>query len=151
MTKPTILLVPGLWEGPTVFSQVISSLSSLGYPTETAPLISTGTRSPGNPGMKDDTAAIRLVVQKLVEEEEKEVVMVLHSAGGFLGSSATEGLTLEKRAQEGKTGGVRKFVFLCAGIMPLGQTHVDLPFFDLEVRHFLPCLSCAFQKDGERR
>ncbi|KAF8864375.1 hypothetical protein BDZ45DRAFT_571653, partial [Acephala macrosclerotiorum] len=131
---PTILFIPGLWEGPTVFSTVTSLLSSPphSYPVLTAPLISTGTRSPNNPTMKDDEASIRSVVQKLVEEEEKEVVLVMHSAGGFLGCGAIEALELKKRAEEGKKGGVRKLVFLCAGIAPVGHTHVDLPFMDIE-------------------
>lgn len=151
MAKPTILFVPGLWEGPTVFSQVITSLSSLGYPTQTAPLLSTGTRSPGNPSMKDDETFIRSVVQKLVEDEEKEIVMVMHSAGGFLGSGAIEGLGLKKRAEEGKKGGVRKLVFLCAGIAPVGHTHVDLPFMDFEVRCSLLRLPRElFQIDSQR-
>lgn len=83
--------------------------------------------------MRDDEAAIRSVLQKLIVEEEKDVVMVMHSAGGFLGSAATEGLDRKKREKEGKKGGVVRFVFLCAGIAEKGQFHADRPFMDLEV------------------
>ncbi len=81
--------------------------------------------------MKDDENAIRAVTQKLVEEEEKEVVLVMHSAGGFLGSAAIEGLSRQEREGKGKRrGGVTKLIFLCAGIAPVGHVHGDLPFMD---------------------
>lgn len=78
--------------------------------------------------MRDDEAAIHSVVKKLIEEET-DVVMVLHSAGGFLGSAAIEGLG----RKEGRKGGVVKLVFLCAGIAKVGHEHKPLPFMDLEV------------------
>ncbi|CZR53887.1 uncharacterized protein PAC_03769 [Phialocephala subalpina] len=145
--NPTILFVPGLWEGPTVFQQVISSLTSLGYPTRTAPLLSTGTSFPNNPSMKDDQTSIRSVVRHLVEEQEKEIIMVMHSAGGFLGSGAIEGLGRKSREAERKSGGVRKLVFLAAGIAPVGHTHVDLPFMDIEVsrRSVFSCFGGEFR------
>lgn len=60
-------------------------------------------------------------------------MMVCHSAGGFLGSGATEGLSKKERENEGKKGGVRAFVFLAAGLGPVGFVHEDLPFMDFEV------------------
>lgn len=83
--------------------------------------------------MHDDTNHIRSVVKNLVEEEEKDVVMVCHSAGGFLGSGATEGLSRKERQKEGKRGGMGAFVFLAAGLGPIGFVHEDLPFMDFEV------------------
>jgi pimeloyl-ACP methyl ester carboxylesterase len=133
MGKPTILFVPGLWEGPSVFTTVIHSLHTLSYPTQTISLPSTGSNSPGNPTMRDDEATVRSVLQKLIVEEEKDVMMVMHSAGGFLGSAATEGLDRKKREKEGKRGGVVRCVFLCAGVAEVGYFHADMPFMDLEV------------------
>lgn len=60
----------------------------------------------------------------------------MHSAGGFLGSNAIEGWSLEGRNKEGKQGGVRKLVFLAAGILPEGATHTDPPFFEKDVSYF---------------
>ncbi|TVY51858.1 hypothetical protein LCER1_G008672 [Lachnellula cervina] len=126
---PTILFVPGLWEGPTPFERVISLLKSQGYPAEITELVSTGTTSPGNPSMLDDIAAIRLAVQKLVEEEEKDVILVVHSVAGMLGPCAIEGLGSKARSDAGLKGGVRKMVFLAAAVTPEGFTHTPLPFF----------------------
>jgi pimeloyl-ACP methyl ester carboxylesterase len=131
---PTIVFVPGLWEGPMVYSQVESSLKALGYPTHLCSLLSTGTKSPGNPSMKDDIEAIRSDLLRLVEEG-KDLVLVLHSAGGFLGSEAMEGLDAKSRNARGAKGGVKGIAFLTAGVAPKGHSHSlhPPPFFDLEV------------------
>lgn len=91
---PTILFVPGFWEGSAPFSRVASLLRDQGYLSEIATLPSTGTVSPGNPSMKDDIAAIRSSVTNLVDLGQ-HVVLVLHSAAGFLGSNAIERLSLK--------------------------------------------------------
>lgn len=134
MSKPTIVFVPGLWEGPTVFSALATTLESPphNYPTLSVTLPNTGKASPGNETLQGDVRGIRRQIGPLVESG-KEIVLVMHSAGGFLGSNAIEGLALEGRKREGKQGGVRELVFLAAGIMPEGATHADLPFFEKDV------------------
>ena len=130
---PTILFVPGFWEGSAPFSHVASLLQAQGYPTEIATLPSTGTVSPGNPSMYDDIAAIRSTVTSLVEKGQ-HVVLVLHSAGGFLGSNAIEGLSLKARQEKQLSGGVSKIVFVAGAVFPEGQRHAPLPFFAYDVR-----------------
>lgn len=130
--SPTILFVPGFWEGAAPFADVSSRLQSKGFQTEVALLASTGTTSPGNPSMQDDIAAIRQKVSELVEAGQ-EIVMVLHSGGGFLGSNAIEGLTA--KAQGGKIG-VSQMVFLAAAVFPEGFEHSPLPFYDIKARLF---------------
>jgi len=139
---PTIVFIPGLWETPAVFTSVISFLHSKGFETLTVSLPSTGTSSPGNPSMHDDERAIRTIVQRLVEKEEKEVLMVCHSAGGFLGSAAIEGLSKKSIKEKEKVGGVVGIVFLSAGIVDVGYQHVTMPFmeFDRE-KGIMTCVS----------
>jgi pimeloyl-ACP methyl ester carboxylesterase len=135
--KPTIVFVPGIWEGPTVFTSLSTTLQALGYPTETATIPSTGTSSPGNPSMRDDEQAIRYIVKRLVIDEEKTVILVCHSAGGFLASGAIEGLSAKNLEKKGCKGGVAKFVFLTAGLAAEGYVHGKMPFMDFVV-------SCCF-------
>lgn len=135
MSKPTIVFVPGFWEGPSPFSAIATALSKHGYETVTAPLSSTGKPSPNNPSMYDDIAAIRAVIAPLVEDG-KELLLVLHSAGGFLGSSAIKGLSVQERKAEGKPGGVCKLVFLAGAVFEEGFRHGPLPFFDYQVVSF---------------
>ena len=107
-------------------------LSEKNYATTIASLPSTGTTSPGNPGMHDDIAAIRSTIQELVIAEKK-VVIVLHSAGGFLGSNAIEGLSKTVREEKGLKGGVVGIVFLTAAIFPESFEHGPLPFGEPKV------------------
>ncbi|KAL8702624.1 MAG: hypothetical protein Q9201_004202 [Fulgogasparrea decipioides] len=132
MSFPHILLIPGFWEGPSVYDAVLSSLQAHNYSAQTIPLASTGRPSPNNPSMKDDVAFIRSVIAPVVEQEEKDVLLVLHSAAAFLGSMAIEGLDLKERAAMGKKGGVKKIVFLAGAVWPEGFKHGPLPFFDYQ-------------------
>jgi pimeloyl-ACP methyl ester carboxylesterase len=153
MAKPTLVLVPGIWEGTSVFDVVANSLRAHGYNTVYAPLASTGHASPGNPTLLDDVQHIRNVIKPLVEED-KEVIVVGHSAGGPLGAAATKDLTLKERTEAGKSGGVKKFVFLSAGLVPAGWRHPEvLDFYDIQVRRrlFLLLLIPAARRQPKKR
>ena len=93
--------------------------------------------------MYDDVAHIRATVKELVEAE-KDVVLVLHSVAGLLGSDAIEGLSSKARKAAGLKGGVVRIVFIAAATAPEGFEHVPLPFFDFQVRDltifFIKCL-----------
>ncbi|KAE8325072.1 Alpha/beta hydrolase fold-1 [Aspergillus sergii] len=129
--NPTILIIPGLWEGPTVFNPVSALLTASNLKTEIATLPSTGTISPGNPSLKDDVLAVRTHIEKLVQQGEN-VLLVLHSAGGFIGSEAMEGLTEKDREARGLSGGVVGIVFVAAAVVEKGYVHGDLPFSVVE-------------------
>ncbi|KAJ5935040.1 hypothetical protein N7466_004587 [Penicillium verhagenii] len=125
---PTVLFVPGFWEGPTVFEKVTSLLTASGISTEVAKLQSTNTTSPGNPGMKDDVKGIRAHIEAILARGE-DVLLALHSAGGFLGSEAMQGLDKKTR---GDQPGVVSIVFLAAAVFPEGYQHQPLPFAVVE-------------------
>lgn len=133
---PTILFVPGFWEGPKVFTPVCDLLRADGFTTEVCTLPSTGTTSPGNPTMADDIAAVRDHLKSILQRGE-EVILVLHSAGGFLGSAAMEGLSKSAVGQ----GGVVKIIFLAGAVYPEGHEHEDLPFAVVEVGY--PAYLCS--------
>ena len=119
---PTILFVPGFWEGSAPFSDVASLLQAQGYPTEIATLPSTGTVSPGNPSMKDDIDAIHSTVTKIVDKGH-HVVLVLHAEGGTLGSAAIKGLSLAARREKRLEGGVSMIVFVVGSIFAEGYDY----------------------------
>lgn len=84
--------------------------------------------------MLNDIAAIRSTVTKLVESGQ-EVVMVMHSVGEVLGSSAIEGLGIKTR--DGAKGCVFKLVFVTAGLCPEGSQPKFLLLFVINVRPML--------------
>lgn len=134
MAKPTIAFVPGFWEGPTVYSSLAQTLSFPPHslPTQLITMPSTGKTSPNNGTLQDDVRAIRAQIEPLIEAE-KEIILVMHSAGGFLGSNAIEGWGVDARRKDGKAGGVSRLVFLAAGLFPEGTMHNDLPFMEKDV------------------
>jgi hypothetical protein len=134
---PTIVFVPGFWEGLTVFDKATLLLKSQGYTTQVASLLSTGTASPIIPNMNDDIANIRSTIPKVVDAEE-DVLLDLHSAGGILGPAAFEGSTKKYRQEKGLKGGVVNVLFLTAGIWPLGSLPPVAPFFQIDVGRILP-------------
>lgn len=129
---PTILFVPGIWEGASLFGPISSLLAADGFTTATAVLPSTATTSPGNPTMKDDVAAVRYHIQQLVHRGD-DILLVLHSAGGFIGSEAMEGLAKKERQERGERGGVIGIVFIAGAVFPVGHQHHPLPFAVIEV------------------
>ena len=91
MVKLVVVMVPGFWEGVSVFDSVSTSLEAeYGYSTLEVPLTSTGTASPGNPSLQDDVRGIHSAIESLVQDE-KELLLVLHSAGGFWGRKLSKG------------------------------------------------------------
>ncbi|KAF8852482.1 alpha/beta-hydrolase [Acephala macrosclerotiorum] len=130
--NPSIVFVPGFWEGPTVFESVAATLrDTYGYKTEITSLPSTGQASPGNPTLQDDIQAVHSFLERLVAKGE-DVLLVLHSASGFIGTEAIKNLTAKERMSESKTGGVVKIVFMTAGVFPVGFKTGPLPFFEYD-------------------
>jgi len=60
-------------------TQSSSILEAQGFSTKISVLHSIGTTSAGNPGMKDDIAGVRAVVEKHIDTNEDDI-LVLHSS-----------------------------------------------------------------------
>ena len=119
MTQPTIVLVPGAWHKPEIYSSVTSNLEAHGYPTVSLPLPSAGAMPP-NTTFDEDVRAIRDRLTTLVESDEKEVILVVHSYTGMPGAEAPKGLGKKERQEKGLNGGVIRLVFIMAFAMPEG-------------------------------
>jgi len=135
---PTIFIVPGIYEGPESFSPLVAALHARGIDK----VVTTSLRSTDcapqadgpQPTMDDDIAGIAADFRRVVDDAGPDgVLAVMHSAGGFLGSAAMEGLTAPARAKEGKEGGVKRIVFLCAALLEEQQQHPQPPFFEYDV------------------
>ena len=118
---PSIVLVPDFWTGAVSYMMAKPAFESKGYETETVVLPSTSGGTELNATMDDDIAAIREVVKGYVNDG-KEVVMVCHGAGGYLGCSAIQGLTAKARRDEGFKGGVIKIFFIAAQLYEEGYS-----------------------------
>jgi hypothetical protein len=82
--------------------------------------------------MKDDIAAVRQQMEHVISQGD-EILLVLHSAGGFIGSEAMEGLSKHQRQRQGHNGGVIGIIFIAGAVFPKGHQHQPLPCAIVEV------------------
>lgn len=125
-TKPTILLIPGAWLQPSTYDSFIAHLQHLSFPTACA---SYPSLDPSHPATADAATDSETVLQQsllpLIENEGKDVVIVMHSYGGVPGSSAARGLSKVQRSRKGKQGGVVGLVFISGFVLPGGASVAD--------------------------
>eukprot|EP00243_Klebsormidium_subtile_P003659 TRINITY_DN17247_c0_g1_i1.p1 TRINITY_DN17247_c0_g1~~TRINITY_DN17247_c0_g1_i1.p1 ORF type:complete len:294 (-),score=59.56 TRINITY_DN17247_c0_g1_i1:401-1282(-) len=120
--KPTVLFVHGAWHSPMHLAPAAFVFESAGYPT-CCPLLPSYGAQPPTKTLYDDAAALRAELDRLIEKEGKDVLVVMHSYGGLVGTEAVhESLGKRARAAEGKAGGVLRLVFLCAFVVPEGAS-----------------------------
>ena len=122
----TILFVQGSFQIPQVYDKLTQGLESQGYPTLHPSLPScSDTESVDFPqrSLVDDAATIRTALDRLVKQEGKAVLLVMHSYGGLVGSEAvTEELSYSKRQDQGLPGGVIHLFFYAAFLLKEGQS-----------------------------
>ena len=137
MSRPTLVFLPGFWEGPAAYSKVLNFINAkYSYPTEVIPLSSTGTGTADGKDFTSDVVAIRDAISKLANEGQ-EIIFIMHSAGAYVGSQALKDLGLAYRKQRGEAGGVAKLVYLTGALLPEGMDHPPQPLFQTVVRKIL--------------
>jgi alpha-beta hydrolase superfamily lysophospholipase len=149
MSKPTVVIVPGVWQKPVVWDAFRVTLEKAGYPSSVHVALPTtgGTETP-LAGLAEDVAVVRGVLEPLVDQQGREVVLLCHSSGGVIGSNAVEGFDLASRKAAGKTGGVIRVVFLSAFMLPKGQSLLallggnPLPWMKVEVKSRISSVLC---------
>ena len=140
--KPHIFIVPGLYEGAAPFDSLVKFLRQDGYTSihiaKIASLDTTSDREGGMITMSDDTASIRSELVSFVENAgDNNVVVLVHSAGGFLGTGAMEGLSADDHGASGRKGGISQLICFTAALLPVGFEHHPLPFMKFNVRNWI--------------
>ncbi|KIW98634.1 uncharacterized protein Z519_00295 [Cladophialophora bantiana CBS 173.52] len=135
-SKPVIVFVPGAWHVPETFHLVVDELEAAGYETKGVKLASVGSPEPLR-DFQPDVEAIQQAMRPFIEEQEKDVLLVVHSYGGIVGNEAVKGLDKASRERQGKKGGVSHIYFCCAFALPEGVSLMDaldqtpLPWFQI--------------------
>ncbi|CAI7665833.1 unnamed protein product [Penicillium manginii] len=119
MGKPTFVFSLGAWVVPSVFDATRSHLESLGFSTACPAHPSIGAEPPSMT-LEDDVQSLRGVLTAYVDEG-RDVIVVAHSYGGVVASSAVEGLTKTARTAD-ESGGVTKVIYLAAFALDKGQS-----------------------------
>lgn len=140
---PTIVLVHGAWHTPPNYIKFSDALAVAGFTVECPSLPSCNNASPPNASFAEDVACVRNVVEKLVSEG-KQVLMVMHSYGGAVGTEAvTQDVTRSNRALAGQSGGVIHLLYQCAYMLCPGSKIMDvvkeagfLPYWSEYINNF---------------
>lgn len=112
-SRPFFVIVPGGSQNPTHYGYLAYLLQQAGYPTFSALLPSVGSSSEIT--VKDDTVYIRdRMILPILEHEQHDVILVMHSYGGVPGSAAALGLGKKERLAQGKKAGVIGQIFFAA-------------------------------------
>lgn len=144
-SNPTIVLVPGGFHVSSVMDTFSGELQKAGYNTR-----SMGLKTVGNPelSINDDATALRLeLLDPLIEQQGKDVVLYLHSYAGFPGSAAIRGLSKKERSVQGKKGGIIGLIYQTAFIPKQGDSLLGMiggsyaPWHSVDVRRFFSFLS----------
>ena len=127
--KPTILIIQDCFQTPAVYKDLLDRLVSLGYPT-VHPLLPTcsDAQDPNFPSLTllDDATAVQSELVRLVEREQKTVMVVMHSYGGLVGSEAIlEAMSHIKRREHGLLGGVIHLFLVSASLVGPGGSMLD--------------------------
>ncbi|KAI8634386.1 alpha/beta-hydrolase [Xylariaceae sp. FL1651] len=128
--QPTILLVQGSFQLPEVYEKLVTALKAKGYPVVHPSLPSlTGQDQPDFrlKNLASDASAIQVELERLVKEEGRHVVVLMHSYGGLVGSEATlDELTWANRAGLGLPGGVIHLFYVAAFVLSEGHSILEV-------------------------
>lgn len=79
-SKPTILLVPGAWQPSDAFDPLRQLLTRKGYESVAVDHPSVG-GEPADQTLDTDVSSLRNTLSRLIDDQYKEVVILLHSYG----------------------------------------------------------------------
>lgn len=120
--KPVIVIVPGSFSYASHYYILVDKIQALGYRAFVNNLPSTIRDVPEEPAsLEDDAVFFRGIIEKLADRGD-DVVVLMHSYGGQVGSEAVKGVGKDERQKAGKSGGVVKLVYLTASVLEVGSS-----------------------------
>ena len=123
-SNTVILLIPGAFHTESAMDLLSGQLQQAGYSTHAMGLV---TVNNAQLSIKDDIAAIRSeLLDPLVEQQGRDVVLYLHSYAGFPGSTVIEGLSKAERTAKGQAGGIIGLIYQSAFTPKEGDTLLQL-------------------------
>lgn len=144
----TIVIVPGSFCPAECYKNQTDSLARHGISSVVVATPSVGRREAGPATMSDDADEIVRVVEPLLADGKK-VVLLTHSYGGIPGTQSLERLSQKARSAQGKSGGIETVIYLASVVLPVGMSSWDMSggnipdFVTVEVRRPLYlCLIC---------
>ena len=119
--KPAILLVHGAWHVPEHYTDFIQQLHQAGFEVFCPRLPTCDETKRLTSDMFSDAQVVRSQVISLIDKS-REVIMLLHSYGGAVGTEAVKGLSASECAAQGLRGGVTHLIYMCAFMLQVGES-----------------------------
>ena len=139
-SKPVYVFVGGVSHTPAFFQDLIKEMAACGYKS-TAVAFPTCGDNTDKVKQWDEVIAIQEAIASQLDGKNQDVVLVLHSYGGWPGSRAIKGLDKEARQKMGKSTGIIEVVFLAAFLLPdnapMAQFSHLPPWLTVEVWSYL--------------
>ncbi|KAL6720746.1 hypothetical protein ACLMJK_002671 [Lecanora helva] len=120
--KPTIILVHGAWHTPTHYTTFIHTLQRANYSVSCPHLPTCDPTTRLSSSMYTDAQTIRNQILSLLDDAPQNIIMLLHSYGGIVGTEAVKGLSVHERAAQGLPGGVAHLIYMCAFMLQEGES-----------------------------
>ena len=126
-TGTTFVLVPGSFATPAEHDKLEELLTKAGHPVKHVALLTAndGSRLPPATG-DDDAAEIRSAIIDILDKENHNVVLAVHSYSGIPGSSALKELGQKDRKAANKSTYVSGILYIAACLPDEGQSSRDL-------------------------
>ncbi|KAF7670894.1 hypothetical protein GT037_011022 [Alternaria burnsii] len=128
-TTPVVLIIPGGWHKPQSYIKLHDALAYVGFRVSIPELPSTNGSRPPNSDLATDTAHVRATVEELIKQGD-EVIALMHSYGGQVGTNALSSFSIASRQRAGLKGGVKDLIYMSACAVSEGKSMMDM------VRHF---------------
>ncbi|CAD0112174.1 unnamed protein product [Aureobasidium uvarum] len=112
-SKPTVVFVTGAWHKPHLYASLLESLRKNSFPVVAPCLPSVG-------GVCDSFYDDVNVVRKIIADEISqghEIVVLMHSYGGMVGSAAVQGYS---KQEVPRGGGVIRMIYMAAFALEAG-------------------------------
>ena len=119
--KPALVLVHGGWHVPQHYVDFLQRLELAGYEVSCPLLPSCDETKRIGTGLSDDVKVIRDRISPLINSS-RDIIMLLHSYGGAVGTEAVQGLSHNERADGGLAGGVVHIIYMCAFMLQVGES-----------------------------
>ncbi len=128
-SKPTFLFVPGAWHLPAYFDPLIAYCSAHGYPSVAVTLPAVNS-SPAVTSLQPDVDTVAAALAALLNGGS-DVVVVMHSYGGMVGTDAVGRAVKELADADGNYGSntfarIRRLVYVAARVPLEGQTILNM-------------------------
>lgn len=121
ISKPHIVFFHGAWHSPIYFAKITALLQDQLYVVHAQQLPAVGVPPSWSPqkDMNQTITAARALVDYAIADGNA-VVVICHSWGGTVASSALVGYSKKERGEKGLKGGVVKVGYMCAFMIDEG-------------------------------